>query len=114
MSQVGEKIRRRRKELGLTQVEVAKRAGISQSALSDIEKLTKNPSVSTIKLLAPALRTSVAELMDEDGLDDSTIQETLYRRPGMRVLFDAVKDAPDEVLQQTIDIIEVLKNGKKK
>ena len=107
MSQVGEKIRRRRKELGLTQVEVAKRAGISQ-------KLTKNPSVSTIKLLAPALRTSVAELMDEDGLDDSTIQETLYRRPGMRVLFDAVKDAPDEVLQQTIDIIEVLKNGKKK
>ena len=53
------------------------------------------------------------EYVEDLDSDLSDMEETLYRRPGMRVLFDAVKDAPDEVLQQTIDIIEVLKNGKK-
>ena len=37
--------------------------------------------------------------------------EVLYRRPGMRILFDAAKDAPDEVLQKTADLLEAMKNG---
>ena len=35
---VGERIRERRKECGMTQAEVAKKAGISRSYFSDVEK----------------------------------------------------------------------------
>lgn len=68
---IGERIMEKRKSLNMTQVEVAKRAGISQSALSDIEKLTKNPSISTIELLASALSCSVAELLGDPGASAS-------------------------------------------
>lgn len=65
MAEVGKRIKEKRKELRLTQVEVAKRAGISQSSLSDIEKVTKNPSVITIELIASALSCSIADLLGD-------------------------------------------------
>ena len=97
---------------------MAKLAGISQSGLSSIENGSVKPKEDTLYILAKALQCSASDLIDSPPEISSEMrndmEETLYRRPGMRVLFDAVKDAPDEVLQQTIDIIEVLKNGKKK
>ena len=48
------------------------------------------------------------------GNPNSQGQETLDRRPGMRILFDAAKDAPDEVLQKTADLLEAMKNGQVK
>lgn len=67
MTIVGQNIKKRRKELNLTQSELARRSGISQSAISDIESLTvtKSPSTETIKLIAPVLGCTVAELMGE-------------------------------------------------
>lgn len=44
-----------REKLGITQVELAKRAGIYQPDLSDIERANKNPSLSTIKKIADGL-----------------------------------------------------------
>lgn len=65
MSIVGENIKKRRKQLNLSQSALAKRAGVSQSAISDIETSTKNPSVETIRLLAVALCATSADLMGE-------------------------------------------------
>ena len=44
---IGEKIIRKRKALGLTQSELAKRAGIAQSTLSNIEKGEQRPQFDT-------------------------------------------------------------------
>ena len=51
-----------REYLGLTQAEVARRLGISQSALSQLESAAARPRRATIKRLAEALGVSVEQL----------------------------------------------------
>lgn len=57
-SQIGLRIARRRKELGLKQVEVCERAGINDKYLSCIERATSIPSLEVIIKLAIALETT--------------------------------------------------------
>ena len=57
-SAIGPAIRAIRKEKGISQNQLAKKAGISQSGLSSIENTTKNPSIQTIKLICEALDVS--------------------------------------------------------
>lgn len=61
---IGENIRHLRKRLGLTQVQLAKRSGLSQSGISDIEKSVNNPSTETIRLIATALGVPISDLID--------------------------------------------------
>lgn len=53
-----------RTHLGLTQREVAKRAGISQAALSQMEKSTNELRTKTLEKLAHAMNLSVEQLQD--------------------------------------------------
>jgi putative transcriptional regulator len=48
-------IRERREELGISQGELAKKCGIAQSTLCDIEQGRSNPSISVAVKLANAL-----------------------------------------------------------
>lgn len=66
MSIVGDNIKKRRKELNLSQAALAKAAGISQPAISAIEKgaITRTPYTDTISKLAAALGCTVSDLMD--------------------------------------------------
>jgi DNA-binding XRE family transcriptional regulator len=50
--------------LGLTQTEVAKRAGISQSALSQMERSDNTPRTATLEKLAKAMGLSMEQLKD--------------------------------------------------
>ena len=52
----------RREELGLTQEELAERAGIHRTYLSDVERGGRNLSLVNIERLAAALKVSLAEL----------------------------------------------------
>lgn len=63
METVGSRIRAIRNELHLTQVELSKRSGVSQSAISDIEKGVKSPSVETLQMIAEALGRSPADFV---------------------------------------------------
>lgn len=62
---VADNIRNLRKKRGISQEGLAARSGVSQSAISAIEKGDRSPSETTIVLLAEALRVSVAELFGE-------------------------------------------------
>jgi DNA-binding XRE family transcriptional regulator len=53
-----------RAHLGLTQKEVAKRAGISQAALSQMEKSTNELRTTTLEKLARAMGISAEQLQD--------------------------------------------------
>lgn len=56
---IGSRIRQRRKELGYTQVELAKLAGIKQGTLSDLETgVTDAPAGDTLAGLCKGLRTT--------------------------------------------------------
>lgn len=62
-SEIGKRIARRRKELGLRQVQVCERAGINDKYLSCIERATSIPSLEVIMKLALALDTTPDEFL---------------------------------------------------
>ena len=62
-SEIGRRIARRRKELGLRQTEVCERAGINDKYLSCIERATSIPSLEVVMKLALALDTTPDEFL---------------------------------------------------
>jgi transcriptional regulator with XRE-family HTH domain len=62
--EVGQKIRARRRKLGLTQVEAAKRAGCGQAWWAEIETGTAGSlGIDTLDKVARALETTAAKLI---------------------------------------------------
>lgn len=62
-TEIGKRIARRRKELGLKQAEVCERAGINDKYLSCIERATSIPSLEVVIRLALALDTTPNEFL---------------------------------------------------
>lgn len=62
-TEIGKRIARRRKELGLRQVQVCERAGINDKYLSCIERATSIPSLEVIIKLSLALDTTPDEFL---------------------------------------------------
>lgn len=60
---IGKRIRRRRKELGLTQAKVAERADFSDKYLSNIERGVSIPSTEVVMRIALALETTPDEFL---------------------------------------------------
>jgi transcriptional regulator with XRE-family HTH domain len=56
---VGSKIRALRKELGMSSSELAEAAGLSQSAISQIERGVVDPSLRTLRAIAETLNTPI-------------------------------------------------------
>ena len=63
---IGENIKRIRTDAGLTQTEVAERAGISQAYLSQIESDLRSMDVKAADKLAHALGVTLNDLMREE------------------------------------------------
>jgi len=61
--EIGKRIARRRKELGLRQTQVCERAGINDKYLSCIERATSIPSLEVLMKLAIALDTTPDEFL---------------------------------------------------
>jgi transcriptional regulator with XRE-family HTH domain len=59
---LGEAVRRLRLEAGLSQEQLAERAGTDLTQIGGIERGVRNPSYTTLVRLADALETSVGEL----------------------------------------------------
>ncbi len=66
MKRIGERIKQKRELLGLQLNDLAKRVGISPSALSQIEKAKSYPTIITLKQIAENLRTTVGDLIGEN------------------------------------------------
>ena len=62
---LGLNIRTRRKELAISQEELARRCNIDRSYMGQIERGTANPSLAVIDAIAFALMVSVSELLRE-------------------------------------------------
>lgn len=66
-SALGERIKRARKTLGLSQAELARKAGVSPAYLSELEAgHARRPSGDVLLRIASALDMTIAELLDED------------------------------------------------
>ena len=64
MSDIGNKIKSERLNKSLKQKELAVRAGISISYMSDIERGRTIPSIQTLKKISDALDIKASELID--------------------------------------------------
>lgn len=64
---LGRNVRERRAKLGLSQEEVAFRAGMKRSYLSDLERGVRNPTVRALGRLAVALELDASELLRFEG-----------------------------------------------
>jgi transcriptional regulator with XRE-family HTH domain len=63
-STLGSALRVRRRALGLTQTEVARRVGVSQGLIAQLEGgRFRNPSLAVLRRLAEALSTTVGDLV---------------------------------------------------
>lgn len=61
---IGKSLRKLRKEKGLTQVELAKKVGISSNYYARIERDEENPSLEVFKDIAKALKVKSSEILD--------------------------------------------------
>jgi transcriptional regulator with XRE-family HTH domain len=65
----GKAIRRRRREMDLSQEELAERAQLHRTYISSIERGQRNPSLENIEKLAKALDISIFALFAQYGIE---------------------------------------------
>ena len=64
---LGAAIKAERSALGISQEELAYRADLHRTYISDVERGTRNPSIASIQKLASALKISVSMLFEQAG-----------------------------------------------
>ncbi len=62
--EMASRLRKLRKWRGMTQVELAKAAGLSQQYVARLERAMQDPRLSVLERLARALRVKVSRLID--------------------------------------------------
>lgn len=119
MADIGKRIKNRRKELGITQEELAQKLGYkNKSTIAKIENGTNDIVQSKVVEFAKALDTTVAALMGWDDvepeqeqhyyLDDDAreMAEFMFTNPDYKVLFDASRKVKKEDIEIVRKIIE--------
>jgi len=71
---LGMSIKTQRASLGISQEELAHRAGLHRTYVSDLERGARNPSIESIEKLAGALQVSVSNLFEGAGNGSSSRQ----------------------------------------
>lgn len=74
---IGERIRRRRIEKGLSQIQVAEKSGVSMQAISLWEHGKTSPSASNITALAKALECEVQWLLEGGEYDENRVMSLI-------------------------------------
>jgi transcriptional regulator with XRE-family HTH domain len=65
IERTAKRLRKARRDRHLTQVEVAKKAGISETYYVQIEKAKKNPTTSVFKNIIKAIGVTSKEILDD-------------------------------------------------
>lgn len=119
---IGDRIRIRREELGLTQQQLADRLGYkSKSAINKIEMGINDVSQKKIPHFAKALETSIEYLMEMDDngniqhhdyyTDPETAQiaQEIFDNPHLHALFKAARGSKPKSLDLAADMLTELK-----
>lgn len=91
---IGEQVRRRRDQRGMTAAELARRAGLSKATLSSLEAGRANPTIDTLDAVAQALGVPLTDILAapataptllvpaEPRSDEPVQRQLLHRVPG--------------------------------
>ena len=80
MREIGNKLLAIRKRMGMTQVEVAEAAGLSDRTYADIERGTVNMRTETILRICSVLYITPDEILTEENTNISSKQDELWAR----------------------------------
>lgn len=113
---VGERIKNRRKELGMSQDELAELASLNRVTVAKYESGKVEPGAQALSRIADALETSVDILLgrsaptpDETEQNEAmAIRERLRRDPSYRLLFSAADKASPEHLRAAAAMLKAL------
>lgn len=136
MSGIGDRIRARREELGLTQEELATKMGYkNKSTIAKIESGVNDVAQSKVVKLAKALETTTIYLMGVESKNSDTsssdvqtfahpksyyenddtrkIAQKVFDDPNLRVLFDAASDATPEDILTAAELLRKFKDARR-
>ncbi len=105
--QIGENVLQRRSALGLSQRELAAKAGTTAAAVSHIERGQRQPSGDMLSRLASALECSIDELV---SAKHSSSPESIY----LARVTSAMKSMPMKVQEQVADYCDFMKQKHRK
>ena len=94
----------RQERRGMTQAELAKRSGVSQSTIAQIESENKDPSISTLRKIATALEVHIAVLFASDEVHIFDLLRLKARYDSVDKLTPALYMALGKVVQYAKDI----------
>ncbi|MHC4063847.1 MAG: LexA family protein [Planctomycetota bacterium] len=103
---LGQRTRRRRRELHLSQAELAELANVNQGYISEIERDRRNPSRRTIRALAVAL--DVPEGVLIGGGEEHDAPQLLETRP--LPLLGSIPAGPPSESQEQLEMFPVLRH----
>jgi len=95
-------LREARLAAGMTQAEVAERAGVSQGAVAQLERPESNPTVETLDgiLRATGRRLRLVTEEDRPNIDETLIARNLRMTPAQRLaVFESAHRELDELRQ---------------
>ena len=99
----------------MSQAELAKHLGVTQQAVGRWERQLNMPDYETLKKIASFFNVTTDYLLGKDSpgyyhdLETAELAEQLRTNPGMKILFDASKNAKQEDLQYAADLLKRLK-----
>lgn len=114
MAYVGEKIKKRRKELNLTIAQIKEKTGISTGNLSEIENGKKLPSAPALLALSNALNCSCDWILKEDIITDNILKRELTLDEFETDLIRELRTLPTTEQLEIFEIIKLKKNKLKK
>lgn len=101
---IGIRIKKRRKELGLTQTQIKQEIGISSGNMSDIENGNKLPSTPTLISLSKILNCSIDWILKGENINP---QNTILSDERTSRLIEGFKQLSDEDKEELIDIMDL-------
>lgn len=109
-------IRKLRKQMSITQAQLAEKLGVSQSTVASWENGTRRPDLDMIPTLASIFGVSVNDLYGyepQTSNEDSeimAIRDMLRRDPSYRLLFDAADKASLDHIKAAAAMLKALGN----
>jgi transcriptional regulator with XRE-family HTH domain len=104
MQSIGQRIRKLRRDLDLTQAELGERAGIDPRNLTRYENDKLRPSVPVLQRIASALSVAVDDLVESERPAETPLRdpELLHQLQAIEQMEPADRDALKRVIQAMI------------
>lgn len=103
---IGEKIKARREELGMTTEELGRLIGVQRSAVTKYEKDKIDLTSKKLQAIANALNVPPVSLLGDDEYEDQERLDALHQNPRLGLLFDRSRKMSNDDVEFMIQMAD--------